>query len=727
MKIQNSEANATSQCGRVARSVNMRRLSRFVVLLFGLNLAAATQAPCIELNDGNKMPIVALGTGRGTASENAPLNEVRQAVYWAIEAGYRHIDTAAIYFDETEVGQGIKDAIDNNLVTREQLFVTTKLWSDKHRQQQVVPALKDSLQKLGLDYVDLYLIHFPVAVKEDFSFDDVDYLETWRGMEEARALGLTRSIGVSNFNASQVDRIITNSRVWPAVNQVEVNPTLTQEALVTHCQELGVAVMAFSPFGFVIDRGLIPIPKSVNKKRLAENIDLFDFSLTKEEIQLINRFNKNKRVIDFDEWKDYPYFPYGEYEELLCPTLGAKCRTALPNVGQSSSTSGAELFYLHVAQNSPIYIRHRTVVSELLYSVHGAACTINCPPVLPLLLSKSTVIISILVTVLQVASIGVTTEKVQMNDGNWIPTTGFGTYMVDLDDRPYMPQAVKWAIQAGYRHIDSAALYASEDKIGEATSDLIKRGIVKRSEIFITTKLSFKTGTRNQVVPAIQDCLKRLQTDYVDLFLIHTPRNVLGVKNHDYLEIWKGLEDAKRMGLTRSIGVSNFNSTEINKILVHSKTPPAVNQIETNPTFTNLEIVAYCQSIGIVVTGYAPLGFLVPRSFNVKSIPPTFKDPILVGMAKKYGVGVNQVLLRYLVDRNVFPLVASLNKEHIESNIDIFNLTMSPKDILLINEFNKNVKVHLDDYDGLDQQMRDGYNYMKEYARQNNLTQFENL
>nr|XP_034827626.1 aldo-keto reductase AKR2E4-like [Maniola hyperantus] len=328
----------------------MRRLSRFVVLLFGLNLAAATQAPCIELNDGNKMPIVALGTGRGTASENAPLNEVRQAVYWAIEAGYRHIDTAAIYFDETEVGQGIKDAIDNNLVTREQLFVTTKLWSDKHRQQQVVPALKDSLQKLGLDYVDLYLIHFPVAVKEDFSFDDVDYLETWRGMEEARALGLTRSIGVSNFNASQVDRIITNSRVWPAVNQVEVNPTLTQEALVTHCQELGVAVMAFSPFGFVvsrkrpdapppraddpvlvqmankyrksvgqivlrylIDRGLIPIPKSVNKKRLAENIDLFDFSLTKEEIQLINRFNKNKRVIDFDEWKDYPYFPYGEY------------------------------------------------------------------------------------------------------------------------------------------------------------------------------------------------------------------------------------------------------------------------------------------------------------------------------------------------------------------------------------------------------------------------------
>ncbi|CAH2238449.1 jg13087 [Pararge aegeria aegeria] len=249
-----------------------------------------------------------------------------------------------------EVGQGIREAINNNLVTREELFITTKLWSDKHRQNEVVPALKESLQKLGLDYVDLYLIHFPVAVKEDGSYDDVDYLETWRGMEEARALGLTRSIGVSNFNASQVDRIIANSRVWPAVNEIEVNPTLTQEALVTHCQELGVAVMAFSPFGFLvsrsrpdsppprvddpilvqmankynkstgqivlrylIERGLVPIPKSVNRKRLAQNIDLFDFSLTPEEVQTISRFNKNKRVIDFVDWKDYPHFPYGDY------------------------------------------------------------------------------------------------------------------------------------------------------------------------------------------------------------------------------------------------------------------------------------------------------------------------------------------------------------------------------------------------------------------------------
>ncbi|CAH0713575.1 unnamed protein product, partial [Brenthis ino] len=304
------------------------------VLFFGSTLGG--KAPCIELNDGNKMPVVALGTGRGTASESAPIDEVRLAVYWAIEAGYRHIDTAAIYFDEPQVGQGIADAIANNLVTREELFVTTKLWNDKHRKEQVVPALQESLEKLGLDYVDLYLIHFPKAEKADGSPDDVDYLETWQGMEEAKELGLARSIGVSNFNASQIDRLVSNCKIWPAVNEVEVNPTLTQEELVGHCQELAIAVMAYSPFGFLvarnvpnappprvddpilvemankygkttsqivlrylIERGLTPIPKSTNRNRIAQNIDLFDFNLTDDEVYEISKFNKNIRVIKF--------------------------------------------------------------------------------------------------------------------------------------------------------------------------------------------------------------------------------------------------------------------------------------------------------------------------------------------------------------------------------------------------------------------------------------------
>ncbi|XP_068623938.1 aldo-keto reductase AKR2E4-like isoform X2 [Battus philenor] len=272
---------------------------------------------------------------------------MRQAVYWAIEAGYRHIDTAELYGNEVEVGQGIADAIKNGLVMREELFVTTKLWNNHHNRDIVIPALQDSLKRLGLDYVDLYLIHTPIAQKSDGQYEDIDYLETWRGMEAAQKLGLTKSIGVSNFNSEQLGRILSNCEIKPVVNEIEVNPTLTQVPLVSYCRSVGVEVMSYSPFGFMvsrnkldtpppkfddpdlvkiaqkygkstsqivlrylIDRGTIPIPKSTNKERIKKNIDIFDFQLNEDEVATINKFNKNQRVIEFDDWKNHPNYPF---------------------------------------------------------------------------------------------------------------------------------------------------------------------------------------------------------------------------------------------------------------------------------------------------------------------------------------------------------------------------------------------------------------------------------
>ncbi|XP_050667784.1 aldo-keto reductase AKR2E4-like isoform X1 [Leptidea sinapis] len=325
-------------------------LLAFVLTIISYNEGGAVQPPTFKLNDGNEIPAIALGTGRGTAKESETLEDVRQAVYWAIEAGYRHIDTAAVYFDEEQVGQGIAQAIADKLVTRKDLYITTKLWNDKHRREQVVPALKDSLKKLGLDYVDLYLIHFPVAVKADGSSDDVHYVDTWKGMMEAKELGLTRSIGVSNFNTTQIADLIQRTKVVPAVNEIEVNPTLTQEALVNYCQSQGIVVMGYSPFGFLvsrrsasappprsddpvlvamaqkygkttaqivlrylIERGIVPIPKSTNKARIVQNKDIFDFSLTPAEVEAINKFNKNIRVISISSWQNYPLYPFCEY------------------------------------------------------------------------------------------------------------------------------------------------------------------------------------------------------------------------------------------------------------------------------------------------------------------------------------------------------------------------------------------------------------------------------
>ncbi|CAH2052456.1 unnamed protein product, partial [Iphiclides podalirius] len=318
-------------------------VSAFTVLTMVYMVAAGSQVPCAELSDGNLMPIVALGTGRGTAKESESVDEVRKAVFWALEAGYRHIDTAAVYEDEEQVGQGIAEAIDKNIITRDNIFVTTKLWNDNHRREQVVPALRESLKRLKLEYVDLYLIHFPVSTKEDGSPDNVDYLETWQGMEEAKALGLTRSIGVSNFNIEQLQRLLANSRTRPVVNEVEVSPTFTQEPMVSFCQANGIVVMGYSPFGFfvgresamnldkttllkiaekygksfgqvilryLIQRGVVPIPKSTNQRRIAENIDLFDFSLSEDEVATISQYNRNTRVIHPVEWKDYPFYPF---------------------------------------------------------------------------------------------------------------------------------------------------------------------------------------------------------------------------------------------------------------------------------------------------------------------------------------------------------------------------------------------------------------------------------
>ncbi|XP_060806755.1 aldo-keto reductase AKR2E4-like [Amyelois transitella] len=321
----------------------MSRFTFTLCLFAAFDAVKAGEAPKIRLNDGNMIPILALGT-YGSDEDRA---KMRQTVNDAVEVGYRHIDTAALYNNEVEIGQGIADVIGKGLVRREDLFITTKLWNDKHACEQVVPALNESLSRLGLDYVDLYLIHTPGSQKADGSFDYIDYLETWLGMQEAKKLGLARSIGVSNFNSQQIKRIIDNCEIVPAVNEIEVHPALTQERLIAFCQNMGITVMAYSPFGFLvsrevddapppriddptlvaigqkygkttsqvvlrylIDRGTIPIPKSTNKRRLQQNIDMFDFKLTPEEIVTINKFNQNRRIFDTSYWKDHPHYPF---------------------------------------------------------------------------------------------------------------------------------------------------------------------------------------------------------------------------------------------------------------------------------------------------------------------------------------------------------------------------------------------------------------------------------
>ncbi|XP_038211978.1 aldo-keto reductase AKR2E4-like isoform X2 [Zerene cesonia] len=275
-----------------------------------------------------------------------PMNHsLARAVQWALEAGYRHIDTATLYRVEDEVGLGVRNYLANNGHRRD-VYITTKLWNDAHEREEVIPALNRSLQELNMDYVDLYLMHYPFGYKKDGSISMTDYLETWKGLEDAKEANLTRSIGVSNFNLSQMERLWENSRIKPAVLQTEVNPSITENKLIEWCQKRGIVVMAFSPFGailgrkknappphadhptlvnlsekynktvpqillrYLLDRSLVPIPRSTNKERIKQNIDIMDFSLTSEEVEELSSFNNNYRLRILAKWYPHPYFPF---------------------------------------------------------------------------------------------------------------------------------------------------------------------------------------------------------------------------------------------------------------------------------------------------------------------------------------------------------------------------------------------------------------------------------
>jgi len=263
----------------------------------------------VKLNNGIEMPIVGLGVFQ---VEDGQI--VIDSVKAAIKNGYRSIDTAAIYGNEEGVGQGIKEAIEENGISREDLFITSKVWNGDLGYQSTIDAFELSLKKIGLDYLDLYLIHWPVEGK---------YVESWKALETLYKTGKVRAIGMSNFQIHHLQDVLEIADIKPMVNQVELHPLLSQVELRTFLRENSIQVEAWAPLmqgqlfenetllkiakahdksiaqivlRWHLQNEIVIIPKSVKEHRIQENANIFDFELTTDEMKTIDALNQNHRV-----------------------------------------------------------------------------------------------------------------------------------------------------------------------------------------------------------------------------------------------------------------------------------------------------------------------------------------------------------------------------------------------------------------------------------------------
>ena len=305
----------------------------------------------LTLADGSEFPTSGLGLWK------IPVNETASMVYSAIDCGYRHLDSACDYGNEKEAGEGVAKALQDGLCSREELWVTSKLWNTYHKREHVRPALQKTLSDLGLDYLDLYLIHFPISLEyipmdekypPGWLFDEnaenpgmklakVPILETWQAMVDLKKEGLVKNIGVCNFGVSLLQDLMNSSEESPSVLQMERHPYLEQQKLLRFCQKNDIAVTGFSPLGagsylelgmakaedsvleedsvmeiakthqkspaqvvlrWGIQQGTAVIPKTSKVHRLKENLDVYDFSLTDTEMDTISSLERHQRFND---------------------------------------------------------------------------------------------------------------------------------------------------------------------------------------------------------------------------------------------------------------------------------------------------------------------------------------------------------------------------------------------------------------------------------------------
>ncbi|XP_053384414.1 aldo-keto reductase family 1 member B7-like isoform X2 [Mercenaria mercenaria] len=575
------------------------------------------------INGTGSIPTIGLGT---FVFEQGKPEKGEAATSAAVDARYRHFDCAWNYGTQECVGRALEKKIKDGIIERKDIFITTKLWNTHHNPKLVMEELKDSLKKLQTDYVDMFLIHWPMGLQDqDFS---------------------RNVISPKDKNGKQLCACYPLEDIW----KIEIWPYFSNKRLTKFCKDKGMVVTAYAPFGcpsrpwkeaeepcpfedpvlleiaerkgksvaqviirFHLQNGISMVPKSVTPSRIKENINVFDFELSEEDMEKIKALDRNLRV--FKELTD-----------------------------------------------------HFNMDLQTLPLTNGTGS---------------------------------------------IPTIGLGTFTVfgQRGKPEEVEAATSAAVDAGYRHFDCAWNYGTQEGIGRALEKKIKDGVIERKDIFITTKLWDTHHNPKLVMEELKDSLKKLRTDYVDMFLIHWPT---ALQDQDFSgdkiapadengkvlwacypleDIWKEMEKCQHAGMARNIGISNFNSKQTDRIFKCCTIKPTNMQIEISPYFANERLTKFCQEKGMVVTAYAPLG-APSRPWRESGEPSPFEDPVLTEIATRKGKSVAQVIIRFHLQNGISVVPKSITPSRIKENIDVFDFELSEEDMKKIKDLDRNLRVY---------------------------------